>query len=171
MASWGVSKRSRGGGFWGGLLSGVGVGAAAMYLFDPRTGNRRRAVVRDKALRVAHEATNELGKRERDLANRSRGVLARARGRLERAEVPDATLAERVRAKLGHVCSHPAAIAVSVRAGSVELKGPILAAERARLLSEVKAIPGVKDIDDDLDAFESAAGIPALQGSGTTSQS
>ncbi len=35
------------------LLSGIGVGAALMYVLDPDRGRRRRALARDKAVSIA----------------------------------------------------------------------------------------------------------------------
>jgi gas vesicle protein len=57
------------------VLSAVGIGAALMYLFDPKDGNRRRALIKDKAVSLtnnAHEAINKTGK---DLNNRAKGLL------------------------------------------------------------------------------------------------
>ena len=34
------------------ILVGAAVGTAAMYLFDPDQGRRRRALIRDKAVRA-----------------------------------------------------------------------------------------------------------------------
>ena len=38
------------------LLGGLGLGAALMYVLDPERGKRRRALVRDKAVRAAHKS-------------------------------------------------------------------------------------------------------------------
>jgi len=44
---------SRSAGSWAGFLAGASVGAACMYLIDPRNGSRRRGLIRDKAAHVA----------------------------------------------------------------------------------------------------------------------
>lgn len=46
-------------GFLGGLLLGLALGAAAMFILDPRMGRRRRALVRDQVVHLAN-STGEL---------------------------------------------------------------------------------------------------------------
>jgi hypothetical protein len=57
------------------LLGGVGMGAFLMYLFDPNSGNRRRALIRDKAVGLTGDITETIDKRSRDLGNRAKGLL------------------------------------------------------------------------------------------------
>lgn len=57
----------------------LGLGAAAMYLFDPEQGRRRRALLGDqmtKARRVIRERASGTA---RDLGNRAYGLGAEAR--------------------------------------------------------------------------------------------
>lgn len=61
------------------LLLGMGIGAGLMYLLDPRTGNRRRAILRDKIRHGLHEGQDFLEDAGRDLANRAQGVVAETR--------------------------------------------------------------------------------------------
>ena len=61
------------------IMSGLGVGAALMYLFDPEEGNRRRAVLRDKAMSVSNKAQDALGGRAQDFSNRAKGMLHEAK--------------------------------------------------------------------------------------------
>jgi hypothetical protein len=63
------------------LLSGMGLGAALMYVLDPERG-RRRALARDKAVRLANRTSDRVGATSRDLGNRARGVAAELRGAL-----------------------------------------------------------------------------------------
>ena len=146
------------------LLTGLGVGAGLMYLLDPQAGRRRRAIVRDKIVRGARQSIDAADVVARDLRNRTFGLAAETRGRLGEGPVDDRALAERVRAELGRVCSHPRAVAVSARGGRVTLSGPILAAERDRTRAWVAAVPGVTDVEDRLQAHERPDGVPALQG-------
>src|SRR5438270_12841406 len=104
----------------------VGVGAGLMYVFDPDKGRRRRALLRDKAIRLSHQGRRALGLASRDLLNRSRGVVADVRHHLESPDASDGVLAERVRARMGHVVSHPHAIQVEACDGCVTLRGPVL---------------------------------------------
>lgn len=101
-----------------------------------------------------------------DAGNRLRGRVAEMRTRVieEEHEVPDDILLERVRARLGHVVSHPRAIEVTIDAGNVILSGPTLESEAGRALREIAAVPGVRDVHDRLERFESADNVSALQG-------
>ena len=61
------------------LLSGLGVGAALMYLYDPKEGNRRRAIIRDKANSLNRQAQEAVQDRVEDFGNRARGMLHEAK--------------------------------------------------------------------------------------------
>ncbi|HET9479233.1 MAG TPA: BON domain-containing protein, partial [Pyrinomonadaceae bacterium] len=84
--------------------------------------------------------------------------------RLSSEQPDDSVLVDCVRAKIGRIVSHPAAINVSAQDGHVTLDGPILAQEVPHLLSCVKWIHGVKDINNNLEVHEEAGNHPALQG-------
>jgi hypothetical protein len=146
------------------------MGAALAFMLDPDRGRRRRALVRDKMVRVARVTREELDATARDLSNRARGIASTTGTRLSNDddEVSDAVLVERVRARLGRVCSHPRAIDVTARDGEVTLSGPILAAEAENVTSYVASVRGVRSVVNDLDVRQSAEGIPALQGEGRT---
>ena len=148
------------------FLGGVALGAGLMYLLDTDRGARRRALVRDKAIRSLHISRDFLGKASRDLQHRAQGVAAEVKHRVLHSEVTDAVLAERVRSKLGRYNSHPHAIEVDVDQGTVTLRGPILTDEAARLLRAINAVPGVKSVDDQLERHMYSGNVPALQGGG-----
>jgi hypothetical protein len=61
------------------LLSGIGLGAALMYLFDPEGGNRRRALIRDKAVSLNNKTQRAVSGRVQDMSNRAKGVLHETR--------------------------------------------------------------------------------------------
>jgi hypothetical protein len=61
------------------LLGGLGAGAALMYLYDPKEGDRRRALIRDKALSLNRQAQEAIQGRAEDLGNRARGMLHEAK--------------------------------------------------------------------------------------------
>jgi hypothetical protein len=146
------------------FFGGIGIGAALMYLLDPDRGKRRRALVRDKAVGLAHAAGGRLGARSRDLRNRAGGIAARASSLMKEAPAGDEVLEARVRSEMGRVVRNSGAIAVSASAGHVTLSGPILSSEKDELLSRAKAVEGVEDVEDRLDAHESPDDIPSLQG-------
>jgi uncharacterized membrane protein len=147
------------------LLGGLGVGLGLMYLFDPSRGARRRALARDRATHLYHRASHLLDKASRDVRYRVQGLSAGAR-RLGRHEehVPDDLLVQRVRSHMGRVVSHPHAVDVEARDGSITLSGLILAGDVPSLLACVAEVPGVSSIENHLEVHGEADGIPSLQG-------
>jgi len=57
------------------LLTGLGAGAAIMYLFDPQGGGRRRALIRDKATKINRQTREAIEGRAKDLSNRTKGIV------------------------------------------------------------------------------------------------
>ncbi|HUY99555.1 MAG TPA: BON domain-containing protein [Thermomicrobiaceae bacterium] len=76
-----------------GLLMGMAVGAGAMFVFDPRSGRRRRALARDQAARLGSSVdelvTESLPKKAEYLSGVARGTRHRLAGAQDRDEVPD----------------------------------------------------------------------------------
>lgn len=149
------------------LLSGIAIGAAATWVMDPDRGRRRRALMRDKAIRASRVTGEVLDTTMHDIYNRSRGIAVETRGwMLNSRPVDDNRLLERVRSRLGRVCSHPHAIDVEVQDGQVTLRGPALTAEVQNILSTAAGVRGVGSVINELEAHDSADGVPALQGEG-----
>ena len=63
------------------LIGGLAAGAAAIYLLDPARGRRRRALIRDKAVKMEHKLVDKGAGKAKDLANRGKGVVSRMRRR------------------------------------------------------------------------------------------
>jgi BON domain-containing protein len=145
------------------FVAGAALGAGLMYALDPDRGRRRRALARDKIVHLVRKGDTGIGARARDVGNRAAGVVAETRARFRRERTPDEQLAARVREKLGHYCSHPRAVEVSVSDGRVMLTGAILSAEVAPLLVAVDGVRGVRGVDNRLDAH-ARADVPPLQG-------
>jgi len=146
------------------LLSGLGLGAGLMFLLDPRGGRYRRAWLRDKAARATRTSARAIGKASRDVKNRVWGLLWKAK-KLKRSEqVPDDVVVYRVRSKLGRLVSHPKAIQVRADRGRVILEGAVLESELLDLMSAVPSVPGVKDVDNQLDTYKEPKDIPGLRG-------
>jgi gas vesicle protein len=85
-------------------LAGFGLGALAMFLFDPESGRRRRSMAREKTAAAANDVVNAAGSKARDLQNRAKGLAhhaASAAGNVlpwsgpERRVPPRGTLAQR----------------------------------------------------------------------------
>jgi len=144
-------------------MFGAGIGAALMFVFDPTRGARRRALLRDKLVRISHKTRAIAGATQRDLANRVEGLGSRTRARLSDEEVDDATIGERVRTALGRVTPHHRAISVSSTSGWVTLTGDALEPEVSSILSVVGAVRGVEGVQNNLRMHVSADRIRALR--------
>jgi gas vesicle protein len=148
----------------GAIIGATAIGAAA-YLFDPNSGRRRRAELRDRGLHTERRTRELLDAAGRDLVHRARGRLAEGVGRFE-DEPDDATLVARVRSQLGHFSSHPRAIAVQAQGGRVLLRGQVLTHEAQRLIEGIRNVRGVTHIDNALELHAEAERVAALQGRG-----
>lgn len=58
------------------FILGCAVGALAMYMLDPESGRRRRALVRDKATRYSQEAEEFVTSKAKHLRNKAKGAVA-----------------------------------------------------------------------------------------------
>jgi hypothetical protein len=149
-----------------GTLGALALGATAMYVLDPNSGKRRRAMIKDKAVSLAHKEGEMIARAGRDLRNRVRGIQPRLAAAMKRSNGDDRKLADRVCSNVGRSTSHPGALEVAAKGGKVTLQGDVLATEVAGLLSAVEACKGVTKIDNKLNIHETAEGIPSLQGNG-----
>jgi hypothetical protein len=149
------------------LLSGIGAGAALMYMLDPDRGGRRRALVRDQFTRLANKTPDAVSATARDLSNRARGIVSEVGAKFRGGEASDAVIVQRVRAAMGRVVSHPHAIRVESDWGRVTLAGNILESEVDDLLSCAASVRGVREVENRLTPHAEAGNIPDLQGGRT----
>lgn len=140
-----------------GLVGAMLAGAGLMYLLDPDRGARRRALVRDQATSAQRRAIRTLQATFEDARSRASGTLAEAQQRWRGEDVPDGTLVERVRSRLGLVSSDPSAIEVTAREGCVTLRGVVGRAELAAIVRAAKWTRGVRLVDDQLEARDDNA--------------
>jgi osmotically-inducible protein OsmY len=150
----------------GTLLSGVLLGAGAMYVLDPDRGTRRRSLIRDKGIRASRKLSEGVGATARDLRNRSTGTAAALASRMKRDQAADEIVQERVRAALGRVASHPGAIEASVYNRRVILRGAVPAGEVNPILNSISRVRGVSEVENQLEAYEDTSSVPSLQGPG-----
>jgi hypothetical protein len=148
-------------------FAGMLVGAGLMYILDPVSGRRRRALIRNKLTRYSNEAQHLAGDLSRYAADKGRGFAAEARAWATEADVPDATLVERVRSQMGRGTTHPSNIEVFAENGCVTLRGMILSSEVGNLLRTVRRVRGVKQVINELDCRSDAVNTPELQGEGS----
>lgn len=137
----------------GALLAGLGLGAALMYVLDPKRGARRRALIRDQANSALRTGRREFRRRTEDLKHRAEGAVAELRGRFKERNngaVDDEQLAERVRAELGHKVHHTSALDVTAHDGIVTLAGQIPREELPDVLATAKRVRGVEQVRDEL---------------------
>ncbi len=137
-------------------LSLAGIGAAAMYFLDPDRGNRRRAFIRDKTVRIAKKSGSFFSKTSRDLSNRTAGAFAETKARWSTDNSDDDVLAERIRSKMGRVVSHPGSVDISVRGGRVTATGDVLQSEFGDLMSCLYSVRGVRDVENKVKTHSSA---------------
>src|SRR5262245_4455098 len=130
------------------MLKATALGVLAMYIFDPVAGRRRRALGRDKLVRLRHQAEEAARVTARDLKNRILGSVAEGRAALLEDRVNDAVLVERVRSNLGFLVRHPSSIEVQASDGRVILRGPVLVDEVQQLMQGVKSIRGVREMEN-----------------------
>lgn len=133
------------------IATAFAAGAAAMYYFDPATGRRRRAQIRDQAVSTGHDAENFARTTSRRAAGRIQGAVARTRENLSTAPIDDDQLHDRIRARLGHVLDKPGEVNVDVYDGQVVLRGSASTADEIDdVLETVSAMRGVAGIDNRL---------------------
>lgn len=68
------------------LLTGLGAGAAVMYLFDPKDGNRRRAMIRDQATKINRQTREAIEGNTKDLSNRAKGMVHQLKSSMKPSE-------------------------------------------------------------------------------------
>jgi hypothetical protein len=149
------------------LMSGMIIGATAMYIFDANRGARRRAYARDRLIHAGHRMGRGLRKRSRDWVNRALGAVAELRSSIKDriATVPDEQLLDRVRSQLGHVVSHSGLLQVEARDGCVLVSGPVLEREVEKIRRRIAETRGVKECVLDLDPHADLERVSGQQGS------
>src|SRR5579872_4832667 len=85
-----------------------------------------RAMARDRALWLAHQAELTVDRGVRDLFRRAQGAADETFSLLAPKPASDQVLRDRVRSRLGRATSHSHAIEVEAKDGWVTLKGPVL---------------------------------------------
>ena len=146
------------------MLKTTALGVLAMYTFDPVAGRRRRALARDKLVRLRKAAQEAARVTVRDLKNRTLGTVAEGRAAFLEDIVDDSVLVERVRSKLGFVVRHPSSIDVQASAGRLTLSGPVLTDEVQQLIEVVASVRGVRDVENRLEVHAMGDNVPGLRG-------
>ncbi len=130
-------------------LSLLGIGAATMYLLDPRLGHRRRAMLRDRLSSRFRKGIEKAQKTGRDLSYRSRGLVHKLGDRIQagRQVIPDHTLEARIRSNIGrHLQNHPHTFEIRVRDGHVLIEGDLSDGLYQRIQPVIRKMPGVHSV-------------------------
>lgn len=146
------------------LLTTIGLGAGMMYFLDPQHGNRRRAMVRDKANRFVNNIDDSIDRAIEDTRNRTRGMLSEMTAKLSDQGAPDWILEERVRSNLGRLARHARGVSVTADGGIVHLSGPALREDEEAIVKTALRTRGVHGVENRLQVVDSPQDIPALQG-------
>jgi osmotically-inducible protein OsmY len=134
-----------------GLIAGIAIGTSLMYLFDPRQGNRRRAVARDQVSHIIRRTSVVAGKTFRHLRNKLEGALAGATESLRpEGEVSDRRLAERIRSTVGRTIAHPSSVDFAVHEGRVTVRGYLKPHESGAIVQAVEKVPGVRSVENQI---------------------
>ncbi len=145
------------------LLTSIGLGAGLMYFLDPQQGNRRRAMVRDKANSLVNRVDDSMAVAMDDMRNRARGILAELSAKLSDQGAPDWILEERVRTNLGRMTRHARGVQVRADGGWIFLSGPVLKEDVDVILQTASRTRGVHGVQNELEVHDSPENIPALQ--------
>ncbi len=152
---------------------GLGAGAGAWYLFDPKEGAKRRRRLRDKAIVIGYEARRQSRKALKSAHDATDAVTGLFADKLSRGDNGQDGLADRVQAKVSKLTTHPS-VKATARHGKVTLSGPILAAEAGSLIAHVAAMRGVNEVVDKLEVIwpesnrEPREGFERSSGNGLT---
>ncbi len=153
------------------VLTTIGVGAGLAYFFDPKQGENRRTLLRDKANNLVNQMDDSIYATVEDTRNRTRGVLSEWTAKLSNQDSPDWLLAERVRSALGRLSPHSRDVSVRAEDGKVHLRGAILNDEKDNILKAAARTRGVREVIDELEVFYSPEEMKAFQETNTSKSS
>jgi hypothetical protein len=134
------------------LLGGGIVGAMLAFVLDPRSGRRRRALARDRALGAVRTSLRRTRRRGRIVGAHAAGYMHRVFRRRppEREHPDDATLAQKLETELFRPPDVPKGqINLNVQNGIVQLRGEVPRPEMIHeLVSKARSVAGVRDVEN-----------------------
>ena len=132
------------------FVKGAALGAAAAYLFDPDSGDGRRARLRDQAGALVRQGRDRADGLSRHAGNVIEGKLHELGGAadLDRP-VDDATVADRIRSEVLGRGDLGADVVVNVENGKAQLRGAApTAATIEDIVDRTRAVAGVLDVEN-----------------------
>jgi hypothetical protein len=128
-------------------LVGTAIGIVWGRLFDPSSGRRRRAMIRDRTGAFFRRGGRKAGR----FGSHARGLAKRATHLREKPkDYDDATLADKIKSEIFRPADVPKGqININVQNGVVQLRGEIPQPELIEELEEqVRRIHGVRDVEN-----------------------
>jgi len=129
------------------LVVGTVIGIVWGRLFDPISGKRRRALLRDRTGAFVRRRRRKAGR----FASHARGLAKHAAHlREEPKDYDDATLADKIKSEIFRPVDVPKGqINVNVQNGLVQLRGQVTQPELIDdLEAQVRRIQGVRDVEN-----------------------
>ncbi len=128
------------------------IGAGLMYFLDPGSGARRRLWLREKWARPTKKEQASLAGAEA----RTDRVAGAGADAAPNDVATDDELARRVRLALERALPQPPAVEVIAHHGLVILSGEVSAEEQDTVLACVRAVPGVKEVENRIEVRTAA---------------
>jgi osmotically-inducible protein OsmY len=128
------------------FVAGAGVGAAAAYFLDGKSGNRRRKIAADKAGRFTREGAGTVQGAAQAASAQATAQHAATGG--DSAPGDDNTLKSKVESEIFRDADAPkGSVDVSVVNGIVELRGQVPDASQSEALElKTRMVSGVRDV-------------------------
>jgi osmotically-inducible protein OsmY len=128
------------------------LGAGLMFFFDPHSGNRRRAMLRERTAGLLRRGWRRMGRAGRAVSAEAYGVSQRVQHLQEapKEQPDDATLARKVETEIFRPASAPkGAVDVNAENGVVYLRGEVDTSDMVRDLEKAaRCVQGVKDVEN-----------------------
>jgi osmotically-inducible protein OsmY len=133
------------------LALGALAGAALAYLFDPESGRRRRAMLRDRSAAFLRQSGRSTARAGRGAAAEAYGVSQKVQHlKEEPKEYDDATLAQKVQSEVFRDADIPKGqINVNAEDGTIVLRGELKRPELIEeLVERTRKVQGVRDVQN-----------------------
>ena len=134
------------------LALGAAVGAALAYFYDPKNGNRRRSMTRDRLLAFFRRTGSQAGRAGQAAKSQAYGVTQKAVHLKEgtKEQPDDATLAHKVETELFRDPDVPKGdINVNAENGVVYLRGEVADESLVEALGKsARKIQGVREVEN-----------------------
>ncbi len=133
--------------------------AAGAWLYDPGSGRRRRAQLRDRTAGFFRRSARRGGRFGRHMASDTQGLAQRATHREQPKVLDDATLKNKIETEIFRAADSPKGrVSVNAQHGIVQLRGEVDSPELIDdLAQKVRSIQGVREVENLLHL----AGTPA----------